>query len=62
MIYQYLDKVPEFAVPFNGWVADSARVIGDVYLGHQASVWFGAVMGLVFLSVNNQQPYIYFQF
>ncbi|MBP2280488.1 carbonic anhydrase/acetyltransferase-like protein (isoleucine patch superfamily) [Psychrobacter sp. PL19] len=44
MIYQYLDKTPEFAVPFNGWVADSARVIGDVYLGHQASVWFGAVI------------------
>ena len=44
MIYQYLDKVPEFAVPFNGWVADSARVIGDVYLGHQANVWFGAVI------------------
>jgi carbonic anhydrase/acetyltransferase-like protein (isoleucine patch superfamily) len=44
MIYQYLDKTPEFAVPFNGWVADSARVIGDVYLGHQASIWFGAVI------------------
>ena len=44
MIYQYLDKAPEFAVPFNGWVADTARVIGDVYLGHQASVWFGAVI------------------
>ena len=44
MIYQYLDKTPEFAVPFNGWVADSAQVIGDVYLGHQANVWFGAVI------------------
>ena len=44
MIYQYLDTKPEFAVPFNGWVADTARVIGDVYLGHQASVWFGAVI------------------
>ncbi|WP_201566016.1 gamma carbonic anhydrase family protein [Psychrobacter immobilis] len=44
MIYQYLKKTPEFAVPFNGWVADTARVIGDVYLGHQASVWFGAVI------------------
>ena len=28
----------------------------------KAVVWFGAVMALVFLSVNNQQPYIYFQF
>ncbi|MBE0442805.1 MAG: gamma carbonic anhydrase family protein [Psychrobacter sp.] len=44
MIYQYLDKTPEFAVPFKGWVADSAQVIGDVYLGHQASIWFGAVL------------------
>ncbi|MDN5621292.1 MAG: gamma carbonic anhydrase family protein [Psychrobacter sp.] len=44
MIYQYLDKTPEFAVPFNGWVADSAQVMGDVYLGHQANVWFGAVI------------------
>ena len=44
MIYQYLDKTPEFATPFNGWVADTARVIGDVYLGQQASVWFGAVI------------------
>ena len=44
MIYQYLDKTPEFAVPFNGWVAESAQVMGDVYLGHQANVWFGAVI------------------
>ncbi|WP_019673935.1 gamma carbonic anhydrase family protein [Psychrobacter lutiphocae] len=44
MIYQFLDKAPEFAVPFQGWVADSAQVIGDVYLGHKASVWFGAVI------------------
>jgi len=44
MIYQYLDKTPEFAAPFNGWVADSAQVMGDVYLGHQANVWFGAVI------------------
>lgn len=44
MIYQYLDKKPKFATPFQGWVAESAQVIGDVYLGHQASVWFGAVI------------------
>ena len=44
MIYKYLDKAPQFAVPFEGWVADSARVIGDVYLGHKANVWFGAVI------------------
>ena len=44
MIYQYLDKTPEFAAPFNGWVADSAQVMGDVYLGHQANIWFSAVI------------------
>ncbi|MGE6246261.1 gamma carbonic anhydrase family protein [Psychrobacter proteolyticus] len=44
MIFKYLDKTPEFAAPFNGWVADSAQVMGDVYLGHQANVWFGAVI------------------
>lgn len=44
MIYKYMDKTPQFSTPFNGWVADSARVIGDVYLGQHASVWFGAVI------------------
>ncbi|MCG3842801.1 gamma carbonic anhydrase family protein [Psychrobacter sp. Ps1] len=44
MIFKYLDKTPEFAVPFNGWIADSAQVMGDVYLGHQANIWFGAVI------------------
>ena len=40
MIYQYLDTKPEFAVPFNGWVADTARVIGDVYRSSsQRLVW-----------------------
>ena len=37
-------KTPQFAEPFGGWVADTARVIGDVQLGHQASVWYGAVV------------------
>lgn len=44
MIYKFLDKAPQFAAPFSGWIADSARVIGDVSLGHKASVWFGAVI------------------
>lgn len=44
MIYQYLDKKPTFASPFSGWIAPSAEVIGDVYLGHQANVWFGVVI------------------
>lgn len=44
MIYEFLDKKPTFATPFNGWVANSAEVIGDVTLGQNASVWFGAVI------------------
>ncbi len=44
MIYRYKNNCPQFATPFNGWVADSAEVIGDVYLGQQASVWFGAII------------------
>ena len=26
------------------FVADSAQIIGDVHIGHQASVWFGSVV------------------
>jgi carbonic anhydrase/acetyltransferase-like protein (isoleucine patch superfamily) len=29
---------------WNGWVADSAQVIGQVSLGQSVSVWFGAVI------------------
>ena len=31
-------------VPGSAWVADSAQVMGDVHLGEDASVWFGAVV------------------
>lgn len=44
MFYQYQDKKPTYNVPFTGWVADSAQVIGDVILGDNVSVWFGAVI------------------
>ena len=44
MLYQYLEKSPQFAAPFQGFVAESAQVIGDVYLGHKVSIWFGAVI------------------
>jgi carbonic anhydrase/acetyltransferase-like protein (isoleucine patch superfamily) len=30
--------------PWQGWVADTARVIGQVQLGRHVSVWFGAVI------------------
>jgi carbonic anhydrase/acetyltransferase-like protein (isoleucine patch superfamily) len=41
-IYQLDDLTP--VVPDSAWVADSAAVIGEVVLGEQASVWYGAVL------------------
>ncbi|MEM9790826.1 MAG: gamma carbonic anhydrase family protein [Planctomycetota bacterium] len=28
----------------HAWIADTARVVGDVTLGHNVSIWYGAVM------------------
>ncbi len=36
------DLAPRLAA--SAWVADSAQVMGDVQLGENASVWFGAVL------------------
>ena len=44
MILSFEHKKPVFAEPFSGWVADTAMVLGDVYLGFEASIWFGAVL------------------
>ncbi|WP_040624815.1 gamma carbonic anhydrase family protein [Moraxella macacae] len=44
MIYQYQDKKITHNTPFTGWIAESAQVIGDVVLGENVSVWFGAVI------------------
>lgn len=44
MIYQWQDKKPTYNAPFTGWIADSAQVIGDVHLGDNVSVWFGAII------------------
>lgn len=41
-IYQLDGLAPQLGE--GAWVADSAQVIGDVQLGRQASVWFGAVL------------------
>jgi carbonic anhydrase/acetyltransferase-like protein (isoleucine patch superfamily) len=40
-IYQLDDLQPE--IHGSAWVADDARVIGDVWLGENSSVWFGVV-------------------
>lgn len=45
MLYALSDRRPHATItPWNGWVADSARVIGDVQLGQHVSIWFGAVV------------------
>lgn len=44
MIYQWQDKKPLYNAPFTGWIADNASVIGEVHLGENVSVWFGAVV------------------
>jgi len=42
MIYEFENRTP--SLPDEFYVADSATVIGDVVLGNQSSVWFGAVL------------------
>lgn len=41
-IYQLGDWVPRIAA--SAWVADGARVIGNVTLEEDASIWYGAVL------------------
>src|SRR5687767_2684457 len=41
-IYQLGDKTPDIAD--TAWVADDAKVIGDVTLAEGASVWFGVIL------------------
>lgn len=44
MLYQWQDKKPSYNVPFSGWIAPTASVIGDVQLGEGVNIWFGAVI------------------
>lgn len=45
MLYQYQGHRPQaLNVPWTGWVAPNATVIGNVELGDQVSIWFGAVV------------------
>lgn len=45
MLYQLGEFFPTTTVkPWTGWVADNATVIGQVELGQDVSVWFGAVI------------------
>lgn len=45
MLYQYQGHRPQaLNAPWTGWVAPNATVIGQVELGDQVSIWFGAVV------------------
>ncbi|WP_180017106.1 MULTISPECIES: gamma carbonic anhydrase family protein [unclassified Acinetobacter] len=45
MLYQFQGHTPKATYqPWDGWVAPTATVIGQVELGKQVSVWFGAVV------------------
>ncbi|HEX4474667.1 MAG TPA: gamma carbonic anhydrase family protein [Polyangiaceae bacterium] len=42
LIRPYLGKTPE--IPAGAFIADNATLIGDVVLGEDVNVWFGAVL------------------
>ena len=45
MMYRFQGLAPSaIEAPFGGWIAETATVIGQVELGKQVSVWFGAVV------------------
>ncbi|XID75370.1 gamma carbonic anhydrase family protein [Alkanindiges sp. WGS2144] len=45
MLYCLDEHCPTSTVsPWDGWIADNATVIGQVSLGQQVSIWFGAVI------------------
>ncbi|APU47909.1 bacterial transferase hexapeptide repeat protein [Acinetobacter junii SH205] len=45
MMYKYKEFTPKaLQQPWDGWVAPTATVIGQVELGCEVSVWFGAVV------------------
>ena len=45
MLYKFKGHAPQaLHQPWDGWVADNATVIGQVEMGRQVSVWFGAVI------------------
>ena len=45
MLYKFKCHSPQaMHQPWNGWIAENATVIGQVELGQQVSIWFGAVV------------------
>lgn len=45
MMYKFQGNKPKAThEPWDGWIAETATVIGNVELGRQVSIWFGAVV------------------
>lgn len=45
MMYKFQGNTPKAThEPWDGWIAETATVIGNVELGRQVSIWFGAVV------------------
>ncbi len=43
-LYKFRDKAPSFEEKATSWIAPSAEIIGDVTIGAEVSIWFGAVL------------------
>ncbi len=43
-LYEFENKRPVLPAAEAYWIAENASVIGDVHLGEDASIWFGAVL------------------
>ncbi|MEZ5811423.1 MAG: gamma carbonic anhydrase family protein [Rhizobiaceae bacterium] len=43
-IYQLAGTAPAFDAPGTNWIAPDAVLIGDIRLGRDAGIWFGAVL------------------
>lgn len=43
-IYRLGDRVPKLPADGRCWIAPSAQVVGDVQLGEDVGIWFGAVL------------------
>ena len=43
-LYRLADQAPQASEPGRFWVAPGAHVVGDVRMGEDVSVWFGAII------------------
>lgn len=43
-IYQLDAKAPKFVEQETNWIAPDANLIGDIHLGRNVGIWFGAVL------------------